>query len=190
VSEPNFNGRRNRAEAAGSAARIAPHGDQHRPTRQSKKCQFGAADERAQAAAGALGLKLQVLHASSEHELDTVFASLRELQAGALVVGPDTLFITRAVQLAALSLRRLVPTATTFREFVAAGGLMSYGGSITDGWRLAGVYTGRVLKGEKPADLPVQQTAKVELIINLKTAKALGLTVPLSLVTRADEVIE
>jgi putative ABC transport system substrate-binding protein len=142
------------------------------------------------AAAGTLGLKLQVLNASSERDLDTVFASLAARRVGALVIGPDTLFITRVGQLAALTMRHAVPAINANREFVAAGGLMSYGGSSTEGWHLAGVWTGRVLKGEKPGDLPVQQVTKIELIINLRTAKALGLSVPLALLARADELLE
>jgi putative tryptophan/tyrosine transport system substrate-binding protein len=109
---------------------------------------------------------------------------------GALVIAADTFFITRSEQLAALTLRHAVPAISQYREFAAAGGLMTYGGSFTELSRKAGVYTGRILKGEKPADLPVEQITKVELIINLKAARALGLTVPLSLLGRADEVIE
>jgi putative ABC transport system substrate-binding protein len=139
-------------------------------------------------AAGTLGLKLQVLNASSESDLEMVLASLAARSA--LVIAPDTLFIAQAGQLAALTMRHAVPAINGNREFVAAGGLMSYGGSSTEGWRLAGVWTGRVLKGERPADLPVQQVTKIELIINLKTAKALGITVPITLLGRADEVIE
>ena len=144
----------------------------------------------AHAAARQLGLKLDVLHASTEREFDTVFAALTQLRAGALVIGPDAFFIGRGEQLGALALRRAVPAIFQYRPFVAAGGLMSYGSSIVESYRLAGVYTGRVLKGEKPADLPVQQVTKVELILNMKTAKALGLTIPLPVVGRADEVIE
>ena len=143
-----------------------------------------------QTAARSLGLKLHVLHASSERDFDTVFATLLQLGAGGLVVGNDTFFSTRSEQLAALALRHGVPAIFQYRQFVEAGGLMSYGGDLADNYRLTGVYTGRVLKGEKPADLPVIQSTKVELIINLKTARALGLTVPLSLIGRADEVIE
>jgi putative ABC transport system substrate-binding protein len=143
-----------------------------------------------QAAAGSLGLQVQVLHASAERDFETVFATLAQLRAGALVIGPDTFFYARSEQLAALTLRYAVPTIFQYREFAAAGGLVSYGSSNTEFYRLVGAYAGRILKGEKPADLPVQQATKVELIINLKTAKALGLNVPLSLLGRADEVIE
>jgi ABC-type uncharacterized transport system substrate-binding protein len=147
--------------------------------------------EHLQAAAQALGLQLHILYASTERNFDTVFATLSQLRAGVLVIsGTDTFLISRSEQLAALTVRHAVPTIFQFREFAAAGGLMSYGGSITDSYRQAGIYTGRILKGEKPADLPVQQSVKVELIINLTTAKALGLTVPTALLVRADEVIE
>jgi putative ABC transport system substrate-binding protein len=143
-----------------------------------------------QAAARRLGLQLHILHASSERDFDTVFATLVQLQAGELVIAPDTFFISQSEQLAALTVRHAVLAITQFREFAAAGGLMSYGGSFTESSRQVGIYTGRILKGEKPADLPVQQISKVELIINLKTAKALGITVPISLLARADEMIE
>jgi ABC-type uncharacterized transport system substrate-binding protein len=143
-----------------------------------------------QTAAHTLDLQLRVLHASTEHDFDSVFTSLAELRLGALVIGPDPLFGNRSAELAALAVRHAVPTIYSTREFAEAGGLMSYGGSLTDAWRLAGICAGRILEGEKPADLPVQQSTKVELFINLKTAKALGLAVPLSLLARADEVIE
>jgi putative ABC transport system substrate-binding protein len=146
--------------------------------------------EALQKAASTLGLQIHFLSARTERDFDTVFASVLQQRAGGLVIGPDGLFISRSEQLAALALHHAVPTIFQFREFAAAGGLMSYGGSNTEQYRLVGVYTGRILKGEKPADLPVQQATKVELIINLKTAKALGLTVPVSLLGRADEVIE
>ncbi|MGA9438019.1 MAG: ABC transporter substrate-binding protein [Pseudolabrys sp.] len=143
-----------------------------------------------QSATRALGLQLHILNASTEHDFDTVFATFTKLRADVLVIAPDAMFISRSEQLGALTLRHAVPAVTQFREFAAAGGLMSYGGSFTEPTRLVGVYTGRVLKGEKPADLPVMQATKVELVINLKTAKALGINVPNTLIGRADEVIE
>jgi putative ABC transport system substrate-binding protein len=143
-----------------------------------------------QAAARALGLKLHVLHASTEGDLDAVFPTLLQLGARGLVVGNDTFFSTRSEQLAALAFQHWVPTIFQYRQFVEAGGLMSYGGDIADSYRLTGVFAGRILKGEKPADIPVQQATKVELIINLKTARALDIDVPPTLLARADEVIE
>jgi putative tryptophan/tyrosine transport system substrate-binding protein len=143
-----------------------------------------------QAAAHALGLQLHVLNASTERDFDAVFARLIQLRAGGLVIAPDAFFISRSEQLATLALRHAVPAIFQYREFAAAGGLISYGGSRTDAYRQVGVYTGRVLKGAKPSELPVQQVTKVELFLNLKTAKALGITVPLPLSGRADEVIE
>jgi ABC-type uncharacterized transport system substrate-binding protein len=143
-----------------------------------------------QATARLLGLQFHLLHASSDADIDAVFATLTELRAGGLVIGTDALFTSRDEKLAALALRYRIPTIYQWREFVAAGGVMSYGGSFADSYRLAGVYTGRILKGEKPADLPIQQATKLELFINLKTAKALGITVPPTLLALADEVIE
>jgi putative ABC transport system substrate-binding protein len=141
-------------------------------------------------AAHTLGLELHVLNAGTESNFDAVFASLIQLRAGGLVIDSDPFFTARQEQLAALTVRHAVPAIYENREFATAGGLVSYGGGITEAYRLAGVYTARILKGDKPADLPIQQATKIELIINLKTAKALGLTVPLSLLGRADEVIE
>jgi putative ABC transport system substrate-binding protein len=144
----------------------------------------------AQTAARTLGLQLHVLHASTDRDFDTVFASLAQMRAVALVINTDVFFNSRSEQLAALALRHTVPAIFQYREFVASGGLMSYGTSTTDVFRQVGIYTSRLLRGESPADLPVQQVTKIELIINLKTARTLGLTVPLSLLGRADEVIE
>jgi putative tryptophan/tyrosine transport system substrate-binding protein len=141
-------------------------------------------------AARVLGLELIVLKASAEGDFDSVFAELRHAQAGGLVIGGDAFFTSRIEQLAALAVRDAVPAITIRREFAAAGGLASYGNDIADSYRLAGFYTGRVLKGAKPADLPIQQATKFELVINLKTATTLGITVPPTLLARADEVIE
>ena len=143
-----------------------------------------------QEAARTKGLQLHVLKASSESEIDTAFASLVQLHAGALVVGADPFLSSRREQLVALASRRAVPSIYAWREFAASGGLISYGPSLTSAFRLVGTYAGKVLKGAKPADLPVQQPTTFELVINLRTAKALGLTVPQSMLTRADEVIE
>jgi ABC-type uncharacterized transport system substrate-binding protein len=141
-------------------------------------------------AARALGLGLHVLNASSERDLDAVFANLIQLRAGGLVVMGGIFFNTHSKQLAALSLRHKVPTIYQYHQFAAAGGLASYGSDLTETYRVAGVYTGRILKGEKPGDLPVQEATKIEMIINLKTAKAFGITVPRPLIARADELIE
>ncbi|MGB7714709.1 MAG: ABC transporter substrate-binding protein, partial [Pseudolabrys sp.] len=143
-----------------------------------------------QAAARTLGLELHVLNASTDRDFDAVFAKLIQLRAGGLVIGADNLFAIRSEQLAALALRHAVPTIYQNRDFAVAGGLLSYGTDFRKTYRLAGNYTGRVLKGEKPADLPVQQATKVEFYINLKTAKALGLNVPAAMQARADEMIE
>jgi putative ABC transport system substrate-binding protein len=142
------------------------------------------------AAAHTLGLEIHVVNASRERDFDGVFAKLIELRAGGLVVGAEALFTSHSEQLAVLAARHGMPTVYKGREFAAAGGLMSYGSDITESYRLAGIYTGRILKGAKPADLPVQQATKVELYINLKTAKALGITVPLPVSGRADEIFE
>jgi putative tryptophan/tyrosine transport system substrate-binding protein len=143
-----------------------------------------------QAAARTLGLQLQIANASTERDFDAAFATLSQGHVGGLVIGTDGFLVSQSEQLAALTVRYALPTIFQYRAFVTAGGLMSYGGSVTDSYRLSGVYTGRILKGEKPADLPVQQATKVELIINLKTARTLGITFPITLLGRADEVIE
>jgi putative ABC transport system substrate-binding protein len=140
--------------------------------------------------ARARGLQLHVLNAGSEGDFDTAFAKLVQLQADGLLLSADVTFNSRAQQLATLTLKHAAPAVHTVREFAVAGGLVSYGGDIKETHKQAGIYTGRVLKGEKPADLPVQQVTKVELVINLKTAKALAINVPNTLVGRADEVIE
>jgi putative ABC transport system substrate-binding protein len=143
-----------------------------------------------QAAAAILGMRLHVLEANSDRELDVAFADMRQLRADGFIVGPYLFFNSRAERLGALALRHAMPGAFQYRPFAAAGGLMSYGAHEGETYRLVGIYAGKILKGEKPSDLAVQRSTKVELIINLKTANALGLTVPLSLLGRADEVIE
>lgn len=151
---------------------------------------MSATTREAEAAAHVLGIDLRILHARTDREFDTVFAQLAELRARGLIIAVDSFFTARRVQLAEMALRHRVPAIYQSREFAEAGGVMSYGGSLADGFRLVGLYAGRILKGEKPADLPVIQVAKVELIVNLRIAKILDLTVPLSLLGRADEVIE
>jgi putative ABC transport system substrate-binding protein len=143
-----------------------------------------------QAAADALGVELHILQASTEHELDTVFAKLVELRATGLVIGTDSLFNTWKERLAALSISHRIPTIHQYREFAVAGGLMSYGTDTSDLSRQVGLYTGRILKGEKPADMPVQQATKVELVLNLKTARMFDLTFPETMVLRANEIIQ
>jgi ABC-type uncharacterized transport system substrate-binding protein len=145
----------------------------------------------AQAAAHSLGLQtIHLLEASTEADLDSVFSTLIQQRAGGLVITADTLFSAKSAELAALASRYAMPTISPYREFVTTGGLLSYGGSVAELYRLVGIYTGRVLNGEKPADLPVQQVTKVDLVINLKTAKALGLTIPPRILVAAAEVIE
>jgi len=143
-----------------------------------------------QTAANALGIQLHIANASTDHDLDAAFVALSREQVRGLIIGTDGFLVSQSEQLAALTLRHAIPTIFQYRTFAMAGGLMSYGGRVIDSYRLSGVYTGRILKGEKPADLPVQQATKVELIINLKTAKTLGITFPITLLGRADEVIE
>jgi putative tryptophan/tyrosine transport system substrate-binding protein len=143
-----------------------------------------------QRAARTLGLQSNVLQASSERDFDAVFATLLETRVDGLVIGGEPFFNSRSEQLGALTARHKVPTIFQFREFTAGGGLASYGASLTDSYRQIGVYAARILKGERPADLPIVQASKFELVINLRTAKALGLTVPAKLLATADEVIE
>jgi putative ABC transport system substrate-binding protein len=149
-----------------------------------------AQSESLEAAARAMGRRIVILGAASESEIDVAFTELAKRQAGALLVHTDAFFFSRREQLIELAKRYAVPAVFDRREFAELGGLMSYGGSVTDVYYLAGIYTGRILKGEKPQDLPVQQSTKVELVVNLKTAKALGLEIPPTLLARADEVIE
>jgi putative ABC transport system substrate-binding protein len=141
-------------------------------------------------AAQTLGVELHVLNASTEDDLDAAFTKLSQLRAGALVISTDPFFTSHSEQLATLATRNAMPAAYKGRDFATAGGLLGYGTDIAETFRLAGVYTARILKGEKPTDLPVQQASKVELIINMKAAKALGINFPITLLGRADEVIE
>jgi putative ABC transport system substrate-binding protein len=147
----------------------------------------GSVQKGMQAAARTLGVEVDILRASTDREIDTAFASLVQARAGGLFISPDPFFVGRTKQIAALTVRHAVPAVFEFREFVAAGGLISYGSNLRDAYRLVGHYVGRILKGDKPTDLPVQQVVKVELIINLKTAKALDLTIPETLLGRAHD---
>ena len=149
-----------------------------------------AVSENMQAAARKMGLQLQVLYASTDNKIDALFVNLAQQQMGALVIGGDPFFNSRAEHLGALTVRHAVPAIYQLRAFAAGGGLVSYGADLADSYRQVGIYAGRILNGEKPADMPVQQATKVELIINLKTAKGFGVTVPLPLLGRANEVIE
>jgi len=146
--------------------------------------------DESQEAAKRLGLEVRVFNVATADDLDSAFAKVAEAHVGGLVISGGAFFIAYSVRLAALTQRHAVPAIFQYREFTAAGGLASYGSDITESYRLAGVYCGQILKGAKPADLPVQQATKVELYINTKTAKALGLTVPITLLGRADEVFE
>jgi putative tryptophan/tyrosine transport system substrate-binding protein len=142
------------------------------------------------ATASVMGLKVQIFKAATDREIDAAFANLIQTQTGALLVGNSFLFNSRMEQIVAFAARHAIPTMYAYREFAVAGGLISYGPSLTEEYRQAGLYAGRILKGEKPADLPVQQATKIELVINLKTAKALGLTIPDKLLALTDEALE
>jgi len=179
-----------RAETAGAAARAGADGKQRGIARQPDDPNAESQARDQQAAARALGLQLHILRASTEGDIETNLAGLAQLRTSILVIGADPLFTSLGRQLAALTVRHALPAIQGTREFAAGGGLVSYGADPIEPYRTAGVYVGRILKGEKPADLPVQRSTKVELIVNLKTAQALGLTVPLTLLGRADEVIE
>ena len=144
----------------------------------------------AEAAAGAMGLQLYMQNASTSHEIDAAFVAFAREQSDALFVGPDVFFSNRRVQLANLAARYGIPAGFAVRDYAEAGGLMSYGTDVADMYRQVGVYTGRILKGAKPAELPVVQSVKIELVINLQTARMLGLDVPATMLARADEVIE
>ncbi|HEY7664225.1 MAG TPA: ABC transporter substrate-binding protein [Xanthobacteraceae bacterium] len=169
---------------------VAPHAEAFAALINPKNPSAAITAKEAQDAARALGKSIHIVHASSESELEPAFAAIARLQVGGLLIAPDGLFIAYATQVATLSLQHSIPASHERRAFPDAGGLMSYGASQADGIRLAGIYTGRILKGEKPADLPVVQPTKFELVINLKTAKTLGLDVPDRLLAIADEVIE
>jgi putative tryptophan/tyrosine transport system substrate-binding protein len=141
-------------------------------------------------AAQSIGQRVEILQARTDRDIDAAFARLIDLQAHALIVAPNSLFVTQADHLIALAARHAIPTLYWRREFAQAGGLMSYGSDLADAFRVAGAYAGRILKGEKPGDLPVQQPTKFELVVNMKAAKAIGLAIPESFLARADEVIE
>ena len=143
-----------------------------------------------ESAARAIGRKIKVLNAGSEREIDVAFEALSEMRADGLLIATNQFFSSRTKKLAALTVRHAIPTVYQSREFAAAGGLMAYGPNDADAYKLLGVYVGRILKGARPADLPVEQLARIELVINLKTAKTLGLKIPPAMVARADEVIE
>ena len=169
---------------------LAPRADAFAVLINPKNPNAANSTKEAQDAARTLGKDIHVVHASSESEIDQAFATLAQRKVGALLIAPDGLFVVRAAQIAALSSRHAIPASHERRAFPEAGGLMSYGASQEDGMRLAGVFAGRILKGEKPADMPVMQPTKFELVINVKTAKAFGLTVPQTLLVAADDVIE
>jgi putative ABC transport system substrate-binding protein len=179
-------------ETAGVGASTDTHCDLGRvscePQRRFTRAETLTKD--AQATAVPLGLTIHVLPAFTDAEIEAAFAGFAQLKAGVLVIGADALFNSKSELLTKLSLRYAVPAIYQYSEFADAGGLLSYGGSIKESYRAAGIYTARILKGERPGDLPVQQSTTVELIVNLKTAKALGISVPLPLLGRADKVIE